>query len=289
MHIFNKTSYDPFIDYVKGLCVICVILQHNLPHQILDAVFFHFTGAMAVPIFLLIQVFHATRFFNSEKFSFESYYSLSKLLKRVVLPFLLLLFAQLLVFSLTGNFTYELLKSMIIQGGYGPGAYYFWIYLQFWVLLPPMLMLFKRIGLKKFFLFCLLGSVIMQVICSYLAIPIPLYRLLCCRYFFLIFLGVYLYHGKDNISIITYMFAVAGFLFLAVRSYTNIDLEPFFFHSGSEFWPSWTRFDFPTYLYVTFLLLPLLKYIYICIANFAKLHTYIHTYIPAVACLTKYF
>ena len=51
-------GYDPFIDFLKGICIFLVILKHALPASWEFALYFPLWGDAAVPIFLLIQAFH---------------------------------------------------------------------------------------------------------------------------------------------------------------------------------------------------------------------------------------
>ena len=55
----NKKGYDPFIDFVKGFCILSVVLTHSLPVWLQQHTLFSLWGGMAVPLFLMIQVFHA--------------------------------------------------------------------------------------------------------------------------------------------------------------------------------------------------------------------------------------
>lgn len=56
---FNRDGYDPLIDYLKGLCILFVVIQHSIPTALHHYTMFALWGRLAVPIFLLIQVFHA--------------------------------------------------------------------------------------------------------------------------------------------------------------------------------------------------------------------------------------
>lgn len=49
-----KDGYDPFIDFMKGFCILSVILLHATTHFPGQA----YTIGQCVPLFLLIQVFH---------------------------------------------------------------------------------------------------------------------------------------------------------------------------------------------------------------------------------------
>ena len=62
---FERTGYDPSIDYVKGLCILFVIWTHCMTREELRLILFPFWGDAAVQIFLTIQVFH---FFKRDSF-----------------------------------------------------------------------------------------------------------------------------------------------------------------------------------------------------------------------------
>lgn len=77
--VFNKTGYDPFIDFIKAYAIICVLLGHTFPYT-------HETGyylwyGMQVPLFILVQTFHV--------FKKDVYHlNLKKTISRILLPFL---------------------------------------------------------------------------------------------------------------------------------------------------------------------------------------------------------
>ena len=48
----NKTGYDPSIDYLKGLCIIFVLIVHCIPKQVRDFTMACLWGDMAVSVFL---------------------------------------------------------------------------------------------------------------------------------------------------------------------------------------------------------------------------------------------
>ena len=57
--VLKTDGYDPFIDFLKGMCIVFVILDHSFPSKIDYYTLFAVWGKSAVPLFLLIQVFHA--------------------------------------------------------------------------------------------------------------------------------------------------------------------------------------------------------------------------------------
>jgi len=53
---FNKTGYDPFIDFIKAYAILCVLIGHTLPFT--DYWGYGLWAGMQVPLFVLVQVFH---------------------------------------------------------------------------------------------------------------------------------------------------------------------------------------------------------------------------------------
>ncbi len=143
---------DLFIDFLKGICIISVILTHNLPAPVMSGLVFIAWGEMAVPLFLLVQAYHV---FNSNKWyvdlglpskTYTQHYNLHKLWSRILKPFALITLFTGVVLILIGNDPKEVLKSALLAGGIGPGSYYVWIYLQFFLLLPICLTVFNKWG-----------------------------------------------------------------------------------------------------------------------------------------------
>ena len=104
----NKTGYDPFITFMKGYAILCVLLAHALPNP--DATWYALWGGMQVPLFLLIQVFHS--------FKKEPHFSFAKLMKRAVLPFLLIQLVLIALACRYGDICNRLIISAI-GGGKG--------------------------------------------------------------------------------------------------------------------------------------------------------------------------
>lgn len=56
--VLQKDGYEPFIDFLKGVCIILVIITHTIPYEIEHYSLFEIWGRTAVPIFLIIQCYH---------------------------------------------------------------------------------------------------------------------------------------------------------------------------------------------------------------------------------------
>lgn len=143
---------DIFIDFLKGLCIICVVLTHNLPDTIKKYTVFVAWGSMAVPLFLLLQSYH---FYKSVKTSqvkgvssIPNYHNIKikKVWNRILKPFIVITFLTGSLLVIGGHEPEDVIKEVINHGGLGPGSYYVWIYLQFLLLLPISLTLINKWG-----------------------------------------------------------------------------------------------------------------------------------------------
>lgn len=243
---FNKTGYDPFIDFLKAFSIFSVILAHNLPTFLWDYCQFRLWAGMQVPMFILIQVFHAYK--KEEKPTIKW----TSLLKRIVIPFVLIQTVIFLFRLLSTSSFRNVLVSSAIGGGYGPGSYYFWIYIQMAIILVLIWPLVKKLTLFQLTLVFLLFSVGCEVLFSIINLPNAVYRLLAVRYVFLIPLaygwvkqGVVL-----NVKTLTLSFiSIAAVVFF---SYNKTNLEPLFYSTG------WTTHRWICYFYTPVLLTYLL-------------------------------
>lgn len=249
----NKEQYDPFIDYLKGIGILFVVLTHCIPKQ--DYILFSLWGAQAVPLFLLIQVFHT---YKKGKILSSQYYSLKKIFHRILFPFILLVLIQIVLTAIiSNNKILSILKSVIIAGGMGPGSYYVWIYLQFFVLLPIVLFLINQIKLKYVPVCFIVLSIFIEVICCYVDIPSWLYRLLFIRYFFLIYLGyLWTINGGILINKKTTLLSFVSIVFILLFQYTDINMEPIFYVND------WKIYHWICYFYVSYLFVYILYFCY---------------------------
>lgn len=142
---------DLFIDFLKGLCIICVVLTHNLPSEVMKATVFVLWGAMAVPLFLTLQSYHVFKHGTASAKKLSEYYSWKKLWYRILKPFVIVTIATGAILVIAGHDPIGVIKGAIVSGGIGPGSYYVWIYLQFALLLPLCLTLFNKMGGGRYF------------------------------------------------------------------------------------------------------------------------------------------
>lgn len=254
----GKDSRNLFIDFLKGICILCVVITHNLPPTVMKYTIFIVWGGMAVPLFLLIQCYHVfhtdfkRRNIGIPPKSLKEQYNLKKIWKRIIGPFIIVTLLTGSVLVIIGHDPIDVLKNAILCGGIGPGSYYVWIYLQFFILLPLCLILINKTG--KGILTLLLFVIVSQGlewICMSIDIPEHIYRLLCFRYIFLIYLG-YLWVSNRMSRTLTSKQLILSFISLALLLflyYSSCSLKPILHDSN------WRSFHWICYFY-TALLLP---------------------------------
>lgn len=257
---FKKISHDQFLDFIKGICIIFVILNHCMPEDIMQKTGFFFWGDSAVPVFLIIQVFHAYK--NNKKYPRTNY---KKLWTRILRPFFLIEFVTI-PFSYIKTCSnigapvslQEFLIDILKWGGNGPGSYYPWIYIQFAIIIPFLYPVFKsyKTNLSFLCLFFILISQSLEFACIYGGISDRIYRLIFIRYIYLFFLGFVLAHKGFVINISNITIGLVCLIATSCIVYTNFDFGSFLIS-----YPNSVCHWF-CYIYIAFLLFPLLKILY---------------------------
>lgn len=241
---FSKIGRDLSLDFVKGVCIVLVLLHHST-----DVVFQHNTwfwlwGYPAVPLFLLIQVFHSyKKGFNSINLQF------GKIWRRALFPFLLvqlLLFTYVVITQPTRS-----LQSIVLiacyWGGRGPGSYYPWIFIQFAILLPLLKPLFSHFNEKWFLVLFLFFSIGEEMLCNYLHVSDWVYRLLFFRYIFLIYLGYRLVVRGVVLNVVTLSLSVISLVAVYLFEVKEVDWSPFFYNSIE-----WSTCHWICYFYIAY-------------------------------------
>ena len=127
--IFEKDGHDEKIDFIKGWCILCVILNHCVEHM--QEILFPLWGSPAVALFILIQVFHSFK-----KEGRENRINWRHIWNRVIRPFLIIQLFLIPFWLLFYDMPIlEQIKLIIYKGGKGPGSYYIWVYVQIAILI----------------------------------------------------------------------------------------------------------------------------------------------------------
>ena len=244
------------IDYLKGVSIFLILLNHVIYN--LNEIYAPFWIFQAVPLFLLIQVFHTKRAFDSGKTSFKKWYSkksITKILKRIFLPFVVVQVIWTIIFLAQGQMPWG-----VIEGGHGPGSYYVWIYIQFWFIIPFFIFLKDKYGDKVCFIVGLLLSVLEEIICSvffdYLPMHVLLYRVFAGRYLFLIPLGLFFFDFPVKMNWKRLVLSLISIFFIYIERYSDFDLSPLFYKS------QWPGFHWLAYFYTAFLFVYILQWLY---------------------------
>lgn len=248
----NKTGYEPFLDFLKAYAIICVLIGHTFPY--LDKVGAPFWFEMQVPIFVLIQAFHVLKK-PSSKLDFKKSFS------RVLLPYMIVLIGIAFVYLLFGKLDNNLIIKGLVGGGYGPGSYYPWVYIQLAIILHFVPPLFNRGNTTSQTILWIVVCEGFEILESCINMPYPIHRLLAVRYLFLIYLSWRWVKEGIIINKRTILLSILSGLSIAYFYYCNFNNEPLFYTTG------WSYHRWPCYFYVSTLLSYLLHIIYVPISK----------------------
>ena len=240
----KKEGYDPFIDFLKGLCIIAVVLNHALPTTIKDISFWCLWGDMAVPIFLMIQIFHTYK----RGLNYSKTEQAFKITKRIVIPFLVtIIFICGCKSAANPSSTWIYVKELVLGGG-GPGSYYPWVYIQFAIILAFIRPIIKKVSFSQLAALFVFFSFLGEILLSFINLNSGIYRVLFFRYIFLIPLVL---DWLNNGFIIDYkriFLSFLGLVFILLFHYTDFNMEPLF--NNNE----WRIFHWICYFWVAYAL-----------------------------------
>lgn len=234
---FNKTGYDPFIDFIKAYAIICVLIGHTLPMH--DYWGYGLWAGMQVPLFVLVQSFHC---FKKEqpKFSFRN------IVRRILIPYFLIQVFIFIFYALTKNRDFiTLTKSFILNGGMGPGSYYPWVYIQIAILLPVVKKLMDKTTKVQIAVVSLIICELFEIISSVIDLPEHLHRLLAIRYFFLFYFAWIWVKEGIVLNKRLVILSLLSFLSIIYFEYFSVDDEIWFYNTG------WKFHRWPCYYYVS--------------------------------------
>ena len=107
---FNTKEYEPFIDFLKAYSIFCVVLAHCLPIVLYDYTLFRIWGDMQVPMFVLIQTFHAY------KQGVCPSINIRKIHKRIIAPYIII---QTFILLVLLSFSSESAKLIVLKSVIG--------------------------------------------------------------------------------------------------------------------------------------------------------------------------
>lgn len=143
----TTSSRLDYVDFVKGLAAISVILLHTLPKSILKNSFAVYHIWQAVPIFIFVSFYLGFRNLEKKDVVFDGYYSKSRLIKvfvKIWLPLIILAGLESIYLFAIGDRSRAIGCLLCIENG--PGSYYVWCYMQIWLLIPVIFIVLKKHG-----------------------------------------------------------------------------------------------------------------------------------------------
>lgn len=184
----GKKERKLYIDILKIVAIILIIITHDswaLDNS--ELLIFPLVIDMAVPIFMIVSGYN---YANGNHLCLKEEYKalgMRKRLNRILLPFFLVFFSMVLLLIIVKNEKYTFVSLLIdlVKGGYGPGAYYTPIMVQFILFVPLIWYIYKKYTILAIFLVNLLFEVIYTV----MQLDEKLYQFLLLRYVFFIALG----------------------------------------------------------------------------------------------------
>ncbi len=250
---FNIVGRDLFIDFLKAYCILVVVFCHGFPY--LDEIGYPVWGGIQIPLFIIIQVFHCYKR-KAKPINWNI------MIRRIILPFIIVeMVIALLLLCKHENSPSNLLLSGLVGGGFGPGSYYPWIYVQMAVLIPSLRFLCDKFGkYESLFVFLIIAESL-EIVFSLINIPNSIYRLLSFRYMFLLWIGwVWAKEGisLDKKNILVSLLSLFAIVYL---NYVGGIKEPLLFDTD------WVSHRWPCYFWVGFMFTGILYAVYKVMSN----------------------
>ena len=247
-----KRNYN--IDFIKGFAMILVILAHSLPQELFNVLGVPFLSRQAVPIFMLIMGYNASKSFERRgESTFRELYAFksikSKVLK-IVNPYLTYIVLNSLALLALGSTSFKNIIFRTAIGGFGPGYYFTLITIQAIFILP---LIFKILDWKSKWTIpaLFLGSLVIEVAVVSLGLPEPVFILLIVPYIFAMVLGIYLAQNEVNLNkSLIFIGAMLSVLYIIYIDYLDniIYIEKY-----------WNSRHTPSYFYTLLVVVLLLK------------------------------
>lgn len=182
---------------------------------------------MAVPIFMVISGYLYTKSFERHGVdSFDKAYEKKSLfikILRFTVPFSVAFILEE-VFLIIVNKSFEPWEFLIrfLNGGKGPGSYYYPVMIQFIFYFPVIYFIVKKYA-EKGFVSCLAINFVYELLQRAYGMNEECYRMLVFRYTFVIAFGCYLASSEKNINIkLLGIFEGVGLVYIIVFKYIGI-------------------------------------------------------------------
>lgn len=158
---------------------------------------------------------------------------------------------QIIVFLIFGR--NDRVVTILKVGGWGPGSYYPWEYLQIWMLCPFLFVVLDRKTKYGGELILLSICVVLNIVCSLIKPIDRLYSILCIRHLFLAAIAYIWLKNKGYNKIILITLGTLSLIYL--EFFRRTDLQPFIYNGA------WNAQQYPTYFWTLLFIGGLLQYI----------------------------
>lgn len=197
----TNTNQNNFIDILKGLCILFIVITHfTWTTEERLHLLFPFWIEMAVPIFMIISGYVYSLSYQRQRINcFKDAYRPSNVINKIIrytLPFLVIYLVELAYIVCTGqatlspNIIWEWILGFL-QGGIGPGSYYYPVMIQFIFVYPMIYFILKKYSGNGLVL-CFAINALYELFQRVIGMNGDIYRLLIFRYVFVIAAGCYL-------------------------------------------------------------------------------------------------
>lgn len=188
-----KRQRIEFLDYMKAVCVIMVIVTHYDWTDKTSPLFTMLIN-MAVPVFMIVSGYNfamSNRKKAGGKLSRMYGWSMIKpRLVRFLIPFFTICLIEILLLALENRNIHPL--RIFLLGAYGPGSYYVPVMLQLLVIFPIIYVLVAK-NAKLGITLAGVANLVFEIMVKVFEIDKYYYRLSIGRYLLLIAFGCYLY------------------------------------------------------------------------------------------------
>ena len=226
------------LDFIKGLCIIMVILTHvPFTAAIKKAMLYPFTILPAVPMFLMCSVyaFSLSEDRKPDGGSIWGWFeptAFKKRFNRLFLPYCIAIFITVVVLMIVKNMkriAFLSVLKILLQGGRGPGSYYVVILFSLLVIFPFLYQAFHRHPtITVLGLVC--AQIVYEFFCQFWQMPQLTYNILIFRYFTHLALGFLLYTYLPQLqkSVLPGIAMAIGAVYIVAQYYFNY--EPVFIY-----------------------------------------------------------
>ncbi|MBE5867367.1 MAG: acyltransferase [Lachnospiraceae bacterium] len=241
----EQTKYNNFIDVLKGIGAIFIIITH-FPWTDAERVkfLFPFWIETAVPLFMIISGYVYAISYKKQGIHClsEAYLprNIVNKLIRYTFPFLVVYISELIYLSAVGNIiinrdNYLEWVFCFFRGGLGLGSYYYPLMIQFIFLYPIIYFIIKKYS-HKGMIICFAINAIYELLQRAYAMDGNFYRLLVFRYIFIIAAGCYMASEAARMKFKTgFALCLIGIAFIVGVTYLGYSPIIIIHWSGTSF------------------------------------------------------